>query len=264
MKATDPCRFWNPFGAEYRRRPGWNLFERVYIRTFGLVDLPSRLRARLVLHSIRGLPAKTFLDFGSGTGCYSFYLARQPAARVYSIDTDASRIHDGQKITSRTGQKNIIFLTGSGHEGLQHFRSECLDMVLAIEVLQYVPDPTLSLLELFRLLTPGGYLVGHVPVLGYLRKSEHTLFDDRVIKHLLSHVGFEIKSIIPTFGGFIGQLCEAFEWLTRSRLMVGLFFPFLMLASNFCRIASPDGNYRMFIARKPTKNSDSIMDKSSI
>jgi ubiquinone/menaquinone biosynthesis C-methylase UbiE len=253
MKAIKFHRFWNPFGAEYGWRPEWNLFERVYIRTFGVVDLPSRLRARLVMHSIRGLPAKNFLDFGSGTGCYSFYLARQPATRVYCIDRDTSRINDCQKISSQMGQKNITFLTGSGHEGLQSFPSEYLDMVLAVEVLQYVPDPTLSLLELYRLLTPGGHLVGHVPVLGYFREFEQTLFDDRVIKKLLTQSGFEIKSITPTFGGFIKQMCEVFEWLSKSRLMVGLFFPFLMLASNFGRIASPDGDYRMFIAQKPIK-----------
>ena len=253
MKAMNPRRFWNPFGAEYGWRPQWNLLERFYIRAFGVVDLPSRLRARLVLHSIRGLPANNFLDFGSGTGCYSFYLARKHAVRVYCMDIDASRISDYHEIASKTGQKNITFLTGSGHEGLQNFRSECSDMALAIEVLQYVPDPTLSLLELYRLLTPGGYLVGHVPVLGYLRESEQTLFDDGVIKELLTQAGFEIKSLTPTFGSFTRQLCEVFGWLTRSRLMVGLFFPFLMLASNFFRVASPNGNYRMFIAQKPIK-----------
>ena len=253
MKAMNLRRFRKPFGAEYGWRPEWNLLERIYIRTFGVVDLPSRLRARLVMHSLRELPAKTFLDFGSGTGCYSFYLARQSAARVYCIDRDASRISDCQKITSRTGQKNIIFLIGSGHQGLQNFSSECLDMVLAVEVLQYVPDPALSLLELYRLLTPGGYLVGHVPVLGYLRESEKTLFDDGVITELMGQAGFEIKSIIPTFGGFIRQLCAVFEWLTRHRFMTGLFFPILMLASNFCPVESPDGDYRMFIAQKPVK-----------
>lgn len=253
MKAMNPRRFWNPFGAEYGWRPQWNFLERIYIRLFGVVDLPSRLRARLVLHSIRGLPAKTFLDFGFGTGCYSFYLARQPAAKVYSIDIDASRINDCQKIASQTGQKNITFLTGSGHEGLQSLHSECLDMVLAIEVLQYVPDLNLYLLELYRLLTSGGYLVGHVPAFGYLRESEQTLFDEVVITELLTQAGFEIKSITPTFGSSIRQLCEVFDWLTRSRLMVALFFPFLMLVSNFCCVASPNGNSRMFIAQKPIK-----------
>ena len=252
-KATNPRRFWNPFGAEYGWRPQWNLLERFYVRTFGVVDLPSRLRARAVLHSIRGLPAKNFLDFGSGTGCYSFYLARKPATRVYCMDIDASRINDCQKIASQAGQKNITFLTGSGHERLQDFHSECLDMALAIEVLQCVPDLNLFLLELYRLLTPGGYFVGHVPAFGYLRKSERTLFDDRVITELLTQAGFEIKSITPTIGSFTCQLSEVFGWLTRSRLMVGLFFPFLMLASNFFRVASPNGNYRMFIAQKPIK-----------
>jgi len=169
------------------------------------------------------------------------------------MDIDASRINEGQKIASQTGQKNITFLTGSGHEGLQNFSSECVDMTLAIEVLQCVPDLNLFLLELYRLLTPGGYFVGHVPVFDYLRESERTLFDDGVITQLLTQAGFEIKSITPTFGSFILQLCEVFGWLTRSRLMVGLFFPFLMLASNFCPVASPNGNYRMFIAQKPIK-----------
>ncbi len=253
MRAMDHSRFWSPFGTEYGCRPQWNFLERLYIRIFGVVDLPCRMRARVVLHSIRGLPGKNFLDFGSGTGYYSFYLARQPAAKVYSIDINASRIHDSQKIASQTGQENITFLTGSGHEKLQNFRSECLDMALAVEVLQYVPNPTLSLLEFYRLLTPGGYLVGHVPALGYLRESEHTLFNDRVITELLTQAGFEIKTLIPTFGSFIRQLCDVFNWLTKSRLMVALFFPFLLVASSFCSVASPNGNYRMFVAQKPIK-----------
>lgn len=249
----NPRRFCNPFGTEYGWRPQWNSLERLYIRIFGVVDLPSRLRARVILNSIRGFPAKNFLDFGSGTGCYSFYLARLPAAKVYSIDIDASRINDCQKIAAQTGQRNITFLTGSDHEKLQNFHSECFDMVLAVEVLQYVPNPTLSLLELYRLLTPGGYFVGHVPVLGYLRQSEQTLFNDRVITELLTQAGFEIKSLIPTFGSFTSQLCQVFDWSTKSGLLVGLFFPFLMLASSFCRVTSPRGNYRMFIVQKPIK-----------
>jgi hypothetical protein len=126
-------------------------------------------------------------------------------------------------------------------------------MALAIEVLQCVPNLDPFLLELYRLLIPGGYFVGHVPAFGYLRKSERTLFDNNVIKELLTGAGFEIKSITPTFGSSIRQLCEIFDWLTRSRLMVGLFFPFLMLASNFWRVESTNGNSRMFIAQKPIK-----------
>jgi len=99
------------------------------------------------IDSIRGLPARNFLDFGSGTGCYSFYLARKPAARVYCMDIDASRINDCEKIASQTGQENITFLTGSGHERLQDFHSECMDMALAIEVLQCVPDLNLFYLN---------------------------------------------------------------------------------------------------------------------
>ncbi len=37
-----------PFGSEYSESPRWGLPERLYIRFFGTVDLPSRMRARRI------------------------------------------------------------------------------------------------------------------------------------------------------------------------------------------------------------------------
>jgi len=140
---------------------------------------------------------------------------------------------------------------GSGDVGLKSFETEGLDVVLAVEMLQYEPDVSLALRETHRILGPRGFLVGHVPVLGYLRDVELNLFDDRNLPDLLISAGFEIITLVRTFGGNIRRLCHIFEWASRHRIVAAVIFPLLLSASHLFNIESPDGEYRFFVARKP-------------
>ena len=239
------------FGSEYSVHPKWGLMERLYVRLFGVVDLPSRLRARIVFREVRKLGGNIFLDLGSGTGTYSFYLAREPSRQVWGVDTNASRIEGCGLIAQQLHLDNAHFLAGSGHEGLCGFQSNSFDGALAIEVIECLPDVTLALKEIFRLLKPGGYLIGHVPVIGHLREHEKWLLDDANLPGLLTDAGFEIASYVPTFGRSVQSICRVFGWAARSRLLVSLTFPVLLLFSFLFRIESPDGQHRLFVARKP-------------
>ena len=240
-----------PFGAEYGYRPQWGFLQRCYIRAFGVVDLPSRLRAKIVLQELAKSRCENLLDFGCGTGCYSFYLTRHSQVRVSGVDSNEARVSDCIAIANKIGRKNLTFISGSGHDGLLPFDSKSFDTILAVEVLQYVPDPLCTLREMNRLLVPGGRVIGHVPVLGYLREGEQTLFDDANLSATLKETGFENVSITRTFGGGVRQACKAFEWASRSRVIAALVFPFLLAASSMCGIASPRGDYRLFSGRKP-------------
>jgi len=242
---------WSPFGKEYARAPQWGPLERCYIGTFGMVDLPSRLRARVVIREALKFKKEDVLDLGSGTGCYSFYFSRWPSTRVWGIDINESRIGDCEQISKQLKRNNLKFCTGDGHLGLQMFDSTCFDQVLLIEALQCFPNSRLALSEIHRILRPGGILIGHVPVLGYLREFEKTLFDDSTLKNLLREAGFEIMLFTPTFGGKIQKLCEIFNRACRFRPLTASMFPLLLLVSGAFRIESPDGSYRLFVARKP-------------
>lgn len=244
--------FFNPFGKEYAWALRWSLFERLYIRIFGVVDLPSRIRARLVIHAMRKYPGKDIFDFGCGAGTYSFYLSRSRDVKVKGIDVNESRIGESKLILQKIGRYNTEFYAGNGHGSLRFFNDESFDSALAVEVFQYVPDLKGTLSEIYRLLKPGGYLIGHVPVLGYLRETEHTLCDDNNIPRLLDESGFEIIELKATFGGRIRQLCNFYDKIVNFKYITAILYPFLLAISFAFKIEASDGDYRFFVARKPT------------
>jgi len=242
-----------PFGAEYCYRPTWGSLKRCYVRTFGLVDLPSRLRARIVMQESFSLHPRKILDLGSGTGCYSFYLGRSPDVEVSGVEINRTRISESSYIANRLKRNNVKFFHGPVNKCLQNFSSESFDMVLAIEVLQLLTDVRLALSEVYRVLKPGGHLLGHVPVLGYYRPYETTLFDDEKVQHLLAEANFQILRVTPTFGRVVRKLCAAYDRISRSRVLVELLFPFFLLASRPFKVEATKGDYRFFVARKPAE-----------
>lgn len=245
---------WTPFGAEYAWRPTWGLWERFYIRVFGLLDLPNRLRARIVLPKLKALRPEKVLDLGSGTGCYSFYLSRDSRIEVAGVEIDKGRVLESSHIAKCLGRENLKFYCGNAKENLQNFPSETFQLALTIEILQYLVDVNLILKETYRVLKPGGVLLGHVPVLGFLRPEEKTLFDNDVIQQMLSRANFQIVKIIPTFGRVSQGLCALYDFFSHSRTIVAALFPLILLASAAFRVENPKGRYRFFVARKPAES----------
>jgi len=246
-----------PFGAEYACRPTWGLWERSYVRTFGLLDFPNRLRARIIAPALQALHPRKVLDLGSGTGCYSFYLSRDQRVVVSGVEINEGRISESRHIAKCLGRNNLKFYSASSNGCLKNFPAETFEVVLAVEVLQYLPDVCLTLREIYRVVKPGGHVLGHIPVLGYLRPYETMLFDDTKIRGMLSEANFHILKIVPTFGGALRKLCALYDSLSRSRILMGMLFPFFLFSSTVLRVENPKGQYRFFIARKPANRVES-------
>ncbi|MGC9329654.1 MAG: class I SAM-dependent methyltransferase [Candidatus Hinthialibacter sp.] len=89
-------------------------------------------------------------------------------------------------------------------------RSESLDSILCLQVLEHVTDPQRALYEFARCLKPGGALLLSVPHLAYLHNEPHDYF--RYTKHglrvLLEKADFEIVEIAPAGGllSFLGHI----------------------------------------------------------
>jgi ubiquinone/menaquinone biosynthesis C-methylase UbiE len=241
----------SPFGAEYAFRPSWSFWERLYVRVFGFVDFPGRLRARLMIPEIQARRPQNILDFGFGTGCYSFFLSRTQGVKVWGVDVDSNRIHESYSIVNRIQRKDLAFFSEGQNAPLSRFPAGSFDLALAVEVLQYVPKIQEALKGIYRVLKPGGYLLGHVPMLGRLRPTEMTLSSDKVILRLLEEAGFGNIGLTPTFNSVSQKICNIYEKISHSRLLVILLFPLLLLASRCVEIKGAQGEYRFFTAQKP-------------
>lgn len=98
------------------------------------------------------------------------------------------------------------------------FENESFDSAFSTEVLEHVPDPKIMLLEVFRVLKPGGSYFFTVPFLWPLHEvpNDAYRYTPFSIERIMTAAGFEVVTI-QALGGWnasLGQLLAL--WIRRS------------------------------------------------
>ncbi len=105
-----------------------------------------------LLGDLRGL--KT-LDVGCGDGTYA-RIATERGAEVHGLDSSPVRLDSARRHAA--GQaREITWVEGTAQ--LLPFQDEAFDRIVAVTVFCLIPDPHATLLEMARVLKPGGLLV---------------------------------------------------------------------------------------------------------
>ena len=240
----------NAFGWEYAYNADWEWLHRLFIRLFGIVDLPLRIRARAVLAALENTSTDSVLDVGTGTGVYSFYLTRDPKCRTLAMDIDTKRIEMVKSVARHLDRSGLSTICGNEH-ALATLPVGQFSAVLAVEVLQLFPDLQSTLRLLQERLRPGGVLIAHVPVRESLPQFEHHLLDDRSLSSLFLDAGFEKPEIRNTFGRSAMALCSVFAWCVEKPALLAALYPLLLSATALTPIFVEKGEFRLVIARKP-------------
>jgi SAM-dependent methyltransferase len=95
------------------------------------------------------------LDVGCGIGSIALDLAPTVApGRMVGIDADAGQIEVARRSAAERGTENAEFFTASVYE--LPFEASTFDVVYANAVLMYVRDQVRALVEMRRVLRPGG------------------------------------------------------------------------------------------------------------
>lgn len=101
------------------------------------------------------LAGKRVLDVGTGDGTYAIEAAAR-GADVVGLDASAGNLAAAK---SRASARGLAIALGEGRAEALPFGARTFDVVLAVTVLCFVPEPERALAEMSRVLTPGGRLV---------------------------------------------------------------------------------------------------------
>jgi len=102
-------------------------------------------------------PGDRILDVGCGPGSISIGLARAVGdGHVIGMEVAAEVLVDARALAQGEGVANVEFVEGSVYE--LDFDDHSFDAVHAHQVLQHLSDPVAALVEMARVVRPGGWI----------------------------------------------------------------------------------------------------------
>jgi SAM-dependent methyltransferase len=136
-------------------------------------------------------PPLTILDIGCGTGAMSTRLAAW--GRVVSADFSPLAL----QFSRRRGLQHLV-----GADAMHlPFRANRFDTLVAMDMLEHLPDDATALCEFHRVLKPGGRVIASVPAYRHLW-SEH----DIALMHYRRYVRSELDSRFKAAGFRVEKL----------------------------------------------------------
>lgn len=159
-----------------------------YSRPYHREALPwSEIQARYrTAHMFLNPRGKSVLDFGGGDGAFATELANRGAkVSLFDIDENASRF--------ATVDPRILIL-----DGLYQLKNQ-FDIIIALEVLEHIPDDTTVVKNLSSMLKTGGQLLISVPSVNVPISKKHYGHysldtSGRKIKPMLKEAGLTLDS----------------------------------------------------------------------
>jgi len=183
-----------PLGPTYDR----------YARLFSLGQDP-RWR-RFLVSRLDARPGDTILDVATGTGAVAIELVRQTGCTVVGVDQSPEMLAVAQARVARAGLGDRIRLVEAGAERLPFPDAE-FDGLTFTYLLRYVQDVPATMVELARVVRPGGAVGGLE--FGVPRGPARPLWS-LYVRAALPLAGRLVSADWRRVGGFLGPSIRAF------------------------------------------------------
>lgn len=207
--AAAPQRVRKRFRAKARQFDDLYEDERLLVRLLR----PGLFRRRqLAVDTVCAYRAPSVLDVGCGSGRIGEFVLGAGASRYVGVDFSEPMIALAEERLARFGGR-VELLTDDFLSAPLHGQ---FDVVLALGLFDYLPDPEQFLARMFELCAPGGSLIGSFPawspIKGPVRKVRYEWIGDCPIfnydrdglERMLGEPGFErLEILAPSGSGFL-------------------------------------------------------------
>lgn len=195
-----------------RRRGGTHLSfaeacERIYDQSFYPVvthftyALQPSASARLnfVKEVVAASPLRraSVADLGCGSGVIlSEVLMMKPLWAGWGLDISAEAISYARRLAAHKGVGDRAGF-GAGNVAHLPYADESLDLIIASEIIEHMPEPGQVIREIRRVLKPGGQLILTMPLESHTPAHMHALSSQEDLRALCERVGLKIRRLEP-------------------------------------------------------------------
>jgi SAM-dependent methyltransferase len=128
-----------------------------YVLTDGLVVTFWHMRRSIHAFAWRRKGTVHVLDAGTGMGQYVHYLSlRHPNWNIYAVDSNPEEIWACNEYFHRKHFERVLFRT---ENVVEMQRKEVYDLILAVNVIEYIKSDVQAVSNLYNALKPGGQLI---------------------------------------------------------------------------------------------------------
>lgn len=158
------------------------------------IFLPPALERKTFVrkHLARFEDTGHFCDLGFGPGVLSaFVLEEKEFWTGCGVDISGHCLHHAKRLLRKKGVLERCELTVGDIRTLP-YSDNTFDLVVAVEVLEHIPDPEVGLTEAMRVLKPGGYAITALPVKLPILMHLYDFDSPDEVLELYKKVGFRI------------------------------------------------------------------------
>lgn len=130
------------------------------------ISFPPALerKAFVAKHFSRFREDSYFCDLGFGPGVLTAFILQQDASwRAAGVDISKDCLRHAQRLLEKKAVLERSELSVADVRSLP-YPDDTFDVVVAVEVLEHIPDPEVGLVEAMRVLKPSGYAITALPV----------------------------------------------------------------------------------------------------
>jgi ubiquinone/menaquinone biosynthesis C-methylase UbiE len=201
------------------------------------------------------MPGWCVLDAGCGPGTITLGLARKVAPGFVSgIDVEDSQFAKSREQAERESL-NVEFHKASVYQ--LPFQDEYFDAVFSHALLEHLTDPSAALVELRRVLKPGGVIgIRAGDMGGILIDSESEAPAQGLATYLANReknsgdpfVGRKLGRLLRKAGFTVESMTASYDVITETLLKIGPSLAAQFAAPSFCSLKDKPGDDSLFVA----------------